>query len=169
MTRTRSRKFRGLTLIELAVVLSLVGMVFLLVFPNLTGLLSGRKLMGFSREMAGALDYARARAVIEGRPQTFRIDRRKGEYSIRRKKEKPGGYGRGDEEEVVKSWKIPEEFRVSGVELETRVTEGFEPVIRFYPRGNSNGAVISLETARGDRSRIRVKPYTGRAEITVVN
>ncbi len=156
-----------MTLIELAVVLSLVGMVFLLVFPNLTGLLSGRRLMGFSREMAGALDYARARAVIEGRPQTFRIDRRKGEYSLRRKKEDGGDYRRTEEEEIVKSWKIPEEIKVSRVELETRVTEGFEPVIRFYPRGNSNGAVISLETARGDRARIRVKPHTGRSEIMV--
>jgi general secretion pathway protein H len=165
--RVHLRRRPGFTLIELSVVLVLVGVVFLVTFPNLAGLFSGRRLMGFSREMAGALDYARARAVIEGRPQTFRIDRQQGKYSLRRKKEAAGDYRRSEEEEIVKSWKIPEEIKVSRVELDTRVTEGFEPVIRFYPRGNSNGAVISLETARGDRTRIRVKPYTGRSEIMV--
>ncbi len=165
MVRVDIGRSRGFTLIELAVVLSLIGMIFLVVFPNLTGLLSGRRLMGFSREMAGALDYARARAVIEGRPLTFRIDRGEGEYSVRRKKETGDGYGRAAEDEIVKKWKIPDEIKVGRVELETRVTEGFEPVIRFYPRGNSNGAVISLETVRGDKARIRVKPYTGRSEI----
>ena len=157
----------GLTLIELTVVLALAGVVFVVVFPNLAGLFSGRRLMAFSREMAGALDYARARAVIEGRPQTVRIDRQEGEYSLRRKKESGDDFGRSGEEEVVRRWKIPDEIKVSRVEFETRVTEGFEPVIRFYPRGNSNGAVITLETERGDRAQIRVKPYTGRSEITV--
>jgi len=165
--RVHLRGISGLTLIELAVVMSLIGMVFLVAFPNLTGLLSGRKLMGFGRELAGALDYARARAVIEGRPHTFRIDRQKGEFSIRKKKETGDDLRRGDEEEIVKIWKIPPEVKVSQVKMETRVTEGFEPVIRFYPRGNSNGAVISLESARGDRAEVRVKPYTGRAEITI--
>lgn len=157
----------GLTLIELTVVLALAGVVFVVVFPNLAGLFSGRRLMAFSREMAGALDYARARAVIEGRPQTVRIDRQEGEYSLRRKKESGDDFGRSGEEEVVRIWKIPDEIKVSQLEFGTRVTEGFEPVIRFYPRGNSNGAVITLETARGDRARIRVKPYTGRSEIMV--
>lgn len=167
MDREALSRRQGFTLIELSVVLILVGVVVLVTFPNLSGLFSGRRLMGFSREMAGALDYARARAVIEGRPQTFRIDRERGEYSLRRKKEDGGERYRRDEEEIVKTWKIPEGIKVGRVELETRVTERFEPVIRFYPRGNSNGAVIPLESVRGDRTRIRVKSYTGRAEVTV--
>ncbi len=166
--RTAGRKGNsGLTLIELAVVLTLAGVVFVIVFPNLAGLFSGRRLMGFSREMAGALDYARARAVIEGRPQTVRIDRQEGEYSLRRKRETGDDFGRSGEEEIVRTWKIPDEIKVSRVEFGTRVTEGFEPVIRFYPRGNSNGAVITLETAQGDRAQIRVKPFTGRSEVVV--
>ncbi len=167
MARVDNERSPGFTLIELAVVLSLIGMIFLVVFPNLTGLLSGRRLMGFSREMAGALDYARARAVIESRPLTFRIDREKGEYSVWRKKETGDDYGRAAEDEIVKKWKIPDEIKVGRLELETKVAEGFEPVIRFYPRGNSNGAVISLETVGGDKARIRVKPYTGRSEVMV--
>lgn len=167
MERIHTKRRDGFTLIELSVVLILVGVVFLVIFPNLSGLFSGRRLMGFSREMAGALDYARARAVIEGRPQTFQIDQGRGEYSIRRKKETGKDYDRTDEEEIVKKWKIPDEIKVGRLELETKVTEDFEPVIRFYPRGNSNGAVISLENVRGERARIRVKPYTGRSEITV--
>lgn len=157
----------GFTLIELSVVLVLIGVVFLVVFPNLSGLFSGRRLIGFSRELAGALDYARARAVIEGRPQTFRIDREAGEYSLERRKETGEDYGKADEEEIVKKWKIPKEIKIGRLELETRVTKGFEPLIRFYPRGNSNGAVITLENARGERVQIRVKSYTGRSEITI--
>ncbi len=160
------RRRDGFTLIELTVVLVLVGVIFLVTFPNLAGLFSGRRLIGFSRQLAGALDYARARAVIEKSPRTFFIDREKGEYSIRKKKENVEDYYR-EEEEVVKRWKIPEGIKVGRIQMETRVTEGFESVIRFYPRGNSNGATIPLETEQGDRVEILVKPYTGRAEIKI--
>lgn len=159
---------QGFTLIELTVVVILIGVIFVVVFPHLTGLFSGRKLLGFCREMAGTLDYARSRAVIDGRIYTAHISRDRREYWITSEDETGDYYGRAEERPEPKKRKIPDEISVKQLKLGKRIVERFEPVIRFYPRGNSNGAEIILETDRGDKATIKVKPYTGRSEVKVV-
>ncbi|MFH1037077.1 MAG: GspH/FimT family protein [PVC group bacterium] len=158
---------RGFSLIELSVVLILIGVVVMVTFPKLAGLFSGRRLKGFCRELAGTLDYTRSRAVIEGRPQTFYIDGERKEYWVGRPEEASGDFGGSEEDAVIRKWKIPEGISVKRLELGTRVVDRYTPVIRFYPRGNSNGADIFLETDQGDRAVIKVKPYTGRSQVVV--
>jgi len=160
-----STRHSGFTLIELSVVLILIGVVFMVTFPKLAGLFSGRKLLGFCRELAGSLDYARSRAVIDGRIYTFHINREENEYWITSLDEESDYYGRGEESEEPKKRKIPDGISVRRLKLGRRVVEWFEPVVRFYPRGNSNGAEIFLETDQGDKVKIKVKPYTGRSEV----
>ncbi len=157
----------GFTLIELSVVLILIGVVFMIMSPKLAGLFSGRRLKGFCRELAGTLDYTRSRAIIEGRSQTFYIDREKQEYWIGRPDEESNDFGGRDEEAAIRKWKMPEGISIKRLELGTRVVDRFKPVIRFYPRGNSNGAEIFLETVQGDRAEIKVKPFTGRSEVII--
>ncbi|MEA1927649.1 MAG: prepilin-type N-terminal cleavage/methylation domain-containing protein [Candidatus Auribacterota bacterium] len=172
--RTRKKeKNSGFTLIELAVVIILIGVVFIIVMPRLTGLLSGRKLMGFSRELAGVLDYTRTRAVVDGKVYNFHLDRTKQEYWFIAKEDddrKASYYSYREEEEVKKPRirKIPEGISIKRLKLETRARDRYKPVIRFYPRGNSNGAEIYLETEQGDRTVIKVKSYTGKSEVEAV-
>ena len=168
MTGGVNNRICGSTLIELTVVLILIGGVVTVTFPKLTGIFSGRKLMGFGREMAGTLDYARSRAVIDGRIYTVHISRQQNEYWITPEDETSDYYGREEERAEPKKWKIPEGISVKRLKLEKRIVERFEPVIRFYPRGNSNGAEIFLETDRGDKAMIKVKSYTGRSEVKVM-
>ena len=163
----------GFTLIELSVVIILIGVVFVVVMPRLTGLFSGRKLLGFSRELAGALDYTRSRAVVDGRVYNFHIDRDKQEYWYIAKEDddKKNSYYRyreDEEEKKPRKRRIPEGMTITRLKLKTRAVDRYEPVIRFYPRGNSNGAEIYLETEQGDKTVIKVKPYTGKSSVEAV-
>lgn len=163
----------GFTLIELTVVVILIGVVFIVVMPRLTGLFSGRKLLGVSRELAGALDYTRSRSVVDGLVYNFHIDREKQEYWFISKEddEKKSSYYSYREEKAEKKprkRKIPEGITITRLKLKTRAVDRYKPVIRFYPRGNSNGAEIYLETEQGDKVVIKVKPYTGKSSVEVV-
>lgn len=157
-------------MIELAVVIILIGVVFIVVMPRLTGLFSGRKLLGFSRELAGALDYTRSRAVVDGRVYNFHIDRDKKEYWFvsqedDEKKMSYYSYREDEKKKKPKKRKFPEGMTVTRLKLKTRAVDRYKPVIRFYPRGNSNGAEIYLETEQGDKVVIKVKPYTGKSSV----
>ncbi len=163
----------GFTLIELSVVIILIGVVFIIVMPRLSGLLSGRKLLGFSRELAGALDYTRSRAVVDGRVYNFHIDREKKEYWFAAKEDddQRNSYSRYREDTEIKlprKREIPKGMEITRLKLKTRVIDGYKPVIRFYPRGNSSGAEIVMETEQGDKVAIKVKSYTGKSAVEVV-
>lgn len=149
------------TLVELAVVAVIIGVVAIVTFPRLSGLVSGRRLMGFSGQLAGTLDYVRARSVTDGRVYYFNFNKSKRQYWV------TGGED-GDEPmegKLGRPQKLPEGVSLRRIKLEEGSAWFFKPVVRFYPRGNSDGAVIYLETDRGDRASVRVKPYTGRSEV----
>ena len=155
------RSRQAFTLVELAVVAVIIGVVAIVTFPRLSALLSGRKLMGFSGKLAGTLDYVRARSVTDGRVYYFNFDKSKRQYWV------TGGED-GDEPlegKLGRPQKLPEGVSLRRIKLGEGSTRFFKPVVRFYPRGNSDGAVIYLETEQGDRASVRVKPYTGRSEV----
>jgi len=148
----------GFTLIEVAVVAGLIAVVALLVFPRFTGLVGNRTAVSFSRRLAGTLDYARARAVLEGRPYYFYLDRGSRQYWVTRlgadgrEEPAPGRLGRRRV--------FPDEVRLGG-----RVSSP----IRFYPGGNSDEALIELRLTDdfSRRYRIEVKEYAGRTRLEI--
>lgn len=155
-----SRPNRGFTLIELTVVVALIGVAMVVAYPRFSGLVLGRKLRGFAGELAGTLDFVRSRAVLDGRIYYFHFNRAKNEYWVTREgdgQEEPmaGRLGRGQ--------KLPEDLFLKRVTVEGAPGTYFEPVIRFFPRGSADEAYVYLESARGDRASVWVKPYTGRS------
>lgn len=148
----------GFTLIELLVVIILIGVVSAVTFPRLTGLMSGRKLMRVAAEMAAYLDYVRARSVAEKRIYEVKFEPRENRYRATWK---------GDTMIEEREWRVlPEEVTIKNVDLKERRTGREGPVIRFYPRGNSSGGEILLETERNDEATVLVKSYTGRCRVT---
>lgn len=149
------------TLVELAVVVFVIGVVVMVTFPRFSGLISGRRLMGFCGKLAGTLDYVRARSVTDGCIYHFNFDKDKNKYWVTRE----GDEDKPMEGKLGKPQPFPENISLQRVELEKRKGDFYRPAIRFYPRGNSDGAVIYLETVQGDKASVLVKPYTGRSEV----
>ena len=146
---------------ELAVVAAVIGVAMMIAYPYLSGLLVGRRLVGFAGELAGVMDYIRARSVIDGRVYHAHFDRHRHQYwvTIEGNQDRPmeGRYGQPQD--------FPGDILLRSVEVENRPLSAGNPVIRFYPRGNADQAVIYLESSRRDRASVRVKPFTGRSEV----
>lgn len=74
--RPASRRARGVSLIELIVVIVLVGLMSLLAASAMGGGFKGMQLRGAAREVAAQLRYTRTRAIATGQTQRFSIDPR---------------------------------------------------------------------------------------------
>jgi general secretion pathway protein H len=65
---------RGLSLIEVLVVVALIAVIAGLAASVMGRALPGQQLRGAAREIAGQLRFTRAQAIATGREQTFRVD-----------------------------------------------------------------------------------------------
>lgn len=132
----------GFTLLEVLVVLSILGLVYLLALPALSGALAGPRLEREARLLVAALREARSTAIVGGREVRFRVDRGAWRYHDRR-------------------GAVPE-----GMTLVLQAPPGGndadgEPAIRFFPDGGATGGRLTLGGAAGTR-RIDVNWLTGR-------
>lgn len=74
--RPAPRRVRGLSLVELIIVIVLVGLMSLLAASAMGGGFKGMQLRGEAREIASQLRYTRTRAIATGQTQRFSIDPR---------------------------------------------------------------------------------------------
>lgn len=73
---SRRRRERGVSLIELVIVIVLVGLMSLLAAAAMSGGFKGMQLRSEAREIAAQLRYTRTRAIATGQTQRFSIDPR---------------------------------------------------------------------------------------------
>ena len=151
---------KGFTLIELSVVVALIALAALIVGPRFTGVLSGRRLLGAAGRLAGALDYTRSRAVLEGRICYFHFNRNKNQYWITTEAGKSDSSSPKGGRQT-----LPRGISVRRIEKKGGGRNRFSPVIRFYPRGTADETVIYLKDRPGQQVKVHVKPYTGRSEV----
>jgi general secretion pathway protein H len=140
---------RGLTLLELLVVLALMALVAAIAVPRFVGAVSGTELRSAAREVAAGLRAARSEAVAAKREtvvvydverRVFRVDRSPREHAL----------PRGIEMKLTGALADIENERVGA--------------IRFFPDGGSNGGRVTL--AAGERKfDIDIDWLTGRVAI----
>lgn len=130
----------GFTLIELAVVLAILGVLAAMTVPFLVGRTRAGALPAAADEIRTVLRAARSSAIAEGRPVAFHGD-------------PAGGY-----------WLDRQHYGLAaaspGAPLRVAVAGGAG--IAFYPSGGSSGGRVRVETAAGWRD-IDVDAITGRA------
>lgn len=68
------KRMRGVSLLEMLLVVALIAIASTLAAMVLTGGLSGMRLRTEAKEIAAELRYTRAQAIATGRPQRFTID-----------------------------------------------------------------------------------------------
>ena len=139
----------GVTMLELLVVLSLMGLMAAMAVPMLSGGVSGSELKGAAREVAAGLRFARSDAVATRREtrlvfdleqRTFRIDR------------------------DARLHALPKQVELKLVSAQSDIADEKTGAIRFYPDGGSNGGRVTI--AAGERKyEVDVDWLTGRVAI----
>ena len=139
---------RGVSLIELIVVVVLIAAATALAASVMGVGLPGQQLRNTSRELAAQLRYTRAQAIVTGTSQTFSIDARTREWQApnRRHGTLPGGI----------------ELVATGAQIEQ--TRPDVVAIRFFPEGAATGGRLVLSRERA-AWQIDVEWLTG--EVTV--
>jgi|MudIll2142460700_1097286.scaffolds.fasta_scaffold97623_3 general secretion pathway protein H len=139
----------GVTMLELLVVLSLMGLMAAMAVPMLSGGVSGSELKGAAREVAAGLRFARSDAVATRREtrlvfdleqRTFRIDR------------------------DARLHALPKKVELKLFTAQSDIADEKTGAIRFYPDGGSNGGRVTI--AAGERKyEVDVDWLTGRVAI----
>lgn len=139
---------RGVSLIELIVVVVLIAATTALAASVMGVGLPGQQLRNASREMAAQLRYTRAQAIVTGKSQTFSVDARTREWQApnRRHGQVPSGIS----------------LVATGARIEQ--TRPDIVAIRFFPEGAATGGRIVLSRERA-AWQIDVEWLTG--EVTV--
>ncbi len=162
----------GYTLIELVVVILLIGILTLAVMPRVSELLYPGDLKKAARELTGAILVARTHAVTEGKTYYLFIDLSNQYYWML---DFPGSeVSEGDSikktevilDKAVKKKVLPGEIRFLSVKVgsgESR-SHGIQ-VIRCFPLGISDPAVIHIGVDQKDCYTLILSAFTGEVEI----
>ena len=139
---------RGLSLVEVLVVLALIAVIAGMAAAVMGRALPGQQLRGAAREVAGQLRWTRAQAIATGREQTFSMD-------VIGKRWTAAGQREGE---------LPGEIELVATTARQPQGEDRTAVVRFFPEGAATGGRFVLK--RGDAAwRIDVAWLTG--EVTL--
>jgi len=141
-------KQRGLTLIEILIVLAIIAIVSAIAIPIVNGV-SNAEMRSAARQLASGLRLARSEAVAQRRETFLVID-----IAGRRFKVDRDG----------REYKLPRNVELKLFTAQKDLVDDKVGSIRFYPDGGSNGGRITL--AAGERKfEVDVDWLTGRVAI----
>lgn len=142
------RKNRGVSLLEMLLVVALLAAISLLAAGAMTGGFAGMQLRSEAKRITAQLRYTRTQAIATGQPQRFTIDPQEHTWTA------PGNR-RGE---------IPEKLGIRFIgarEVQPRRGEG---AIVFFPDGASTGGRVQL-SAKKAAMNIDVTWLTGEVRL----
>jgi len=143
------RPARGVTLLELLIVLSLMAVIAAMVVPIFSGGVSTAELKGAAREVAAGLRVARSEALATRRETRVVLDLEHRSFEIERDK---------------RTHTLPREIELKLFTAQSDLVNDRVGAIRFFPDGGSNGGRVTL--AVGERKfNVDVDWLTGRVAI----
>ena len=149
MRRPPRAESRGVTLLELLIVLSIMAIVAAMVVPMLGGGVSTGELKGAARQVAAGLRLARSEALATRQETGVLLDLERRTFQIER-----------DRHEHA----LPRQIELKLFTAESDLVSDKVGAIRFFPDGGSNGGRVTL--AAGERKYdVDVDWLTGRVAI----
>jgi general secretion pathway protein H len=146
--RRRARS-RGVSLLELLIVLMIIGFVSAIVIPMVSGGVSNSELRSAARQLASGLRLARSEAVSQRRETFLVVDLAGRRFKVDR-----------DAQEHA----LPKNMELKLYTAQKDLVDASTGSIRFYPDGGSNGGRITLGS--GERKfEVDVDWLTGRVAI----
>jgi type II secretion system protein H len=187
-TRTaavRDPRRRGFTLIELMIVVVIIGIMAVMIVPDMRGSFEDALLRSSSRELVNLFTLASSRAVSLNTTHRVLLDRR-GRYRLERKAEPeegataPGGFvpvrevegGEGTiDPRITMELQTPDSpldeptSEPTPASVEAPPVASADQVITFHPDGSADGIEILLRDRQGFRRLLRLNPTTSRVSI----
>jgi len=140
---------RGVTLLELLVVLSIMAVIAAIVVPVFTGGVSGSELKGATREVAAGLRLARSEALATRKETRVMLDLENRSFQVERD---------------PRTHALPKQIELKLFTAQSDLVSDKVGAIRFFPDGGSNGGRVTL--AAGERKfNVDVDWLTGRVAI----
>jgi len=139
----------GVTLIELLIVLSIMGLIAAMVVPLISGNVSGSELKSAAREVAAGLRFARSDAVATRQETRLVLDLEQRTFQVDRD---------------ARLHTLPKKVELKLFTAQRDLVDEKVGAIRFYPDGGSNGGRVTI--AAGERKyEVDVDWLTGRVAI----
>jgi len=141
---------RGITLLEMLVVLALVSLLAGISFPAVTAGLESLRLRSAADEVVSFLYTGLTFAERREQVMELRISRTANELSFRNA---PGDFRR--------TLHLPESIAISRVEPSPAGEQAAESSVMLYPGGSFPAVSIELTNRRGARRVVRIDPVSG--------
>lgn len=144
------RSVRGITLLELLLVLTIVVIAYAIAAPRIGGGVSGVELKGAARKVAAGLRQARTIAVGQRQETVLQLDLERRVFRLT-----------GED----RDYSLPEKVELKLFTAQQELVSEKLGAIRFYPDGGSTGGRVTV--AAGERKYdIDVDWLTGRVDIS---
>ena len=145
----RAVRARGVTLLEMLVVLAILGLVAAMVLPSLGDGVSTRELKAAARQLAAGLRMARSEALSQKRVTFLAVDLEGRRFKI---------------DTDPREYRLPPRIGLKLFTAQSDIVDEKVGAIRFFPDGGSNGGRITV--AAGERKyEVDVDWLTGRVTI----
>lgn len=162
---------RGYTLIELAVVILVLGIVLMVAAPRLTPFLMETRLEASARQLASFCRYTNAQAVLTKTHLVLNIDIDTREYWLTTFiADNTTGFFQGTEDleeieittDLLRRRRLPETARFQDVVLsESGYADSGTVVLDFTPVGVSQEMLVHLQGKSGSQLTVFFNPLTG--------
>lgn len=164
VTRTR----RGVTFLELTVVLVIMSVMFGIALPTMRGTLQKRRLPAAARDLAATARLGRMQAVLRGHPTQLRIQFEEDLYRLEIDEESGERRSRQSQRRTSRLERVhtlgdkPGEIYFHQVETSAESDDGGDVMlVRFYPNGSASPTRLVLADLDGRALELEIAAATG--------
>jgi type II secretion system protein H len=163
---------RGITFLELMIVLVILSIVLTISMPSLRGTYQRGQLGSAAREIVALLRVARAEAIFREHPVEVRFDLATSRYRLDLLEEdetKPTRHTEAKRSQIEEIHYLPRDVSFAEISTEAEETEKKTVAkVVFFPNGSATGASILLENVRGRKMKIELADATALPEAEYV-
>jgi len=167
---TRAHDTRGMTMLEILTVVTVLAVLLGLSFPMMRSMNDSNKLRATAREIIALMKYARAESVMGQRMTEVFVDLEKRQFwlDLREPDPKTGVYKTGGKKSQMEHKRTLNDdiwFDEANAN-EANLVRDKMVVVDFFPDGTASPTFLTLTNNRGSKTTIEVVKSTGLTEVT---